>query len=88
MSDFRPISLYRVIQKLVAEALANTLKRCLPCIINEAESGFVLGKLITDNVIIAFEAFHQLQQTRRGEKKFMAIKLDMSKAYDRVNAIF
>jgi hypothetical protein len=33
---------------------------------------------------VAYEALHTMPTRMRGKKGFMAIKLDMSKAYDRV----
>jgi hypothetical protein len=70
--------------KIVTKVIANRLKATLVDVIDIEQSAFVKGRLITDNALIAMECFHWLKKKRKGKKGVMALKLDMSKAYDRV----
>lgn len=87
-ADYRPISLCNVMYKLVSKVLANRLKKVLPDIIHESQSGFVLGRLITYNILVAYECFHYLRKKKKGKATYLGLKLDMSKAYDRVEWVF
>uniref|UniRef100_A0A803Q8X4 Reverse transcriptase n=1 Tax=Cannabis sativa TaxID=3483 RepID=A0A803Q8X4_CANSA len=84
MSEFRPISLCNVVYKVVAKCLANRMKGSLDNAISSNESAFIGGRLIQDNAILGFESLHCKRKGRFGNGKKMALKLDISKAYDRV----
>ena len=88
VSEFRPISLCNVIYKIVSKVIANRLKPYLNSIISETQSAFIADRLIPDNVLIAFESLHHMKTGYSRKTSFMAIKLDMSKAYDRVEWAF
>ena len=68
--------------------LGNRLKRIVAIVIDESQSAFVPGRLITDNVLVASETMHCIDQRKKGKDALMAIKLDMSKAYNRVEWVY
>ena len=71
-----------MIYKIASKVLSNRLKMLLPEIIAPNQSAFVPGRMITDNVLLAYELTHYLQTKKSGPESFAAVKLDMSKAYD------
>lgn len=84
INDLRSISLCNVLMKIITKVVANRLKKTLESVISENQSTFMTGRLISDNVMVSYEVMHYLKRKRRGKGGHMAIKLDMSKAYDRI----
>lgn len=74
--DYRPINL--------CKTLANRLKKELLVVISHNQIAFFPERLITDNVIFAYEALHTMKVRQKGQEGSMALTLNMCKAYDRV----
>ena len=68
--------------------LANRLKNLLPHVVSESQSAIQYDKTISDNILVAFEMLHHMKIKKRGNEEFMAMKLDMSKAYDWLSGFF
>ncbi|XP_074293448.1 uncharacterized protein LOC141620491 [Silene latifolia] len=83
LSQFRPIGLCNVAYKIITKMIINHLKPILPILINLVESSFVPRRQISDNIIIVQEAFHSMR-SRKGKTGIMALKLDLEKAYDKL----
>lgn len=64
--------------------MVSRLKEDLNSLISPNQSAFVGGRLIQDNIVVAQEAFHMLLRGGQSSKNYMALKVDMSKAYDRL----
>jgi len=80
---FRPISLCNMIYKIISKLLVNRLRPLLHKIILPTQSAFVPGSAIHDNILITHEIMHKFKHTR-GKTAWFTLKLDMKKAYDRL----
>ncbi|WMV39129.1 hypothetical protein MTR67_032514 [Solanum verrucosum] len=85
-SEIRPISLCNTSCKIIAKLINKRVSKILHNIISPNQSGFVKGRAITENILLAQEIVNDI-----GKSNFwgnVVIKLDMSKAYDRVSWSF
>lgn len=84
MTDLRPVSLCNVLIRVLSKVMANRLKECLNTVISEQQSAFVEGRLLTDNALLVFEINHYIRRKTQGNNGMVGLKLDVSKAYDRL----
>lgn len=84
VSQLRPISLCNVAYKLVTKVLTNRLKRTMPELVCPNQSSFVSDRQITDNIVIYQEILHTIQ-TNKGQTGYMVMKINLEKAYDRLD---
>lgn len=86
VSDLRPIALCNILYKICSKVIANRLKVHLSSIISPCQSAFISGRLIADNSLIANEVSNFISSDV--EVRVMSLKLDMSKAYDKIERNF
>ncbi|XP_048494745.1 uncharacterized protein LOC125494904 [Beta vulgaris subsp. vulgaris] len=84
-SQFRPISLCNVIYKIISKVISNRLKPILRELISPFQNAFVPGRQMVDNCLIAHELVNNIKQTTSGKQYLAALKIDMFKAYDKVD---
>lgn len=84
MTDLRTISLCNVLMPILSKVMANRLRPCLKDIISDKQSVFIEGRLLTDNALIAYEVNHYIKRKTQGKSGVVGLKIDVSKAYDRL----
>lgn len=83
VNQFRPISLCDTIYKVVSKVIVERLKSCIPKLVSPYQTGFVPGRNIHENIIVAKEMVHTMHKMK-GKRGYFAIKVDLSKAYDKL----
>ena len=87
VNHFRPISLCNTIYKVIAKFLVSKLRPLLANLISPGQSAFVLDRWIAENQLVFHELLHSFKQ-RKVKGGFVAMKVDLQKASDRVNWSF
>lgn len=68
----------------MSKVIVNRMKKALGEVVDENQSAFLSERQITDNIIVGFECMHWIKNRKSKKSGYAALKLDMSKAYDRV----
>ena len=87
IGNYRPISLCNFIYKIISKVIVAWLRPQLENIVSPFQTAFILGRRGTDNVIIVQELIHTIRRAKE-RKGYMAIKIDLKKAYDRIKWSF
>ncbi|XP_074346113.1 uncharacterized protein LOC141684875 [Apium graveolens] len=69
--------------------LTDGVNQTLVCLIPKVkhpkkQSAFIEGRLLTDNALVAYEINHYIHRKTQGRTRVAALKVDVSKAYDRL----
>lgn len=84
MKDWCPIALCNVLYNIISKVVANRLKKVLSQCISDNQSAFVPWRSILDNMV-SIEVLHFMKTKTRGEDRYVFLKLDISKAYNRMD---
>ena len=80
---FRPISLCNTVYKTISKILVNRMRPLLDKPVSPVQSAFVPGRSIHENILLTHEIMHKFRKIK-GKKAWVALKLDMEKACDRL----
>lgn len=84
-NDYRAISLFNVVCKLISKIIAKILKPMMSRWMPKDQFGFLDNQKISDAIGVAQKYLHTIKLKK---KKYLILKLDLVKAYDRVNCDF
>ena len=87
LGNYRPISLCNTVYKIVSKIIVGRIRPFLDQLISPCQAAFVPGRRGVDNAIIVQEIIHTMGKTR-GNIGYMALKIDLEKAYDKLEWSF
>lgn len=87
LSNYRPIGLCNTVYKVITKLLVARIRPILDYLVSSLQITFVPKRKGVDNAIIVQELIHSMSK-KKGKDGFMAIKIDLKKAYDRLEWSF
>ncbi|WOL11020.1 hypothetical protein Cni_G19781 [Canna indica] len=84
VKEYRPIALCNVAYKILSKAIVNRIKQWIDKIISKEQTAIVGNKNLHDNILILSEVVNIISKSKR-KKPFFIMKLDLEKAFDRVD---
>ena len=87
LSNYYPISLCNMVYKIVLKVIVARLRPLLDQVISPLQTAFISGRRGTDNAILVQELIHFVSR-KKGKVGYMAIKIDLEKAYDKLEWSF
>ena len=82
IGDFRPISCLNTLYKVISRLLTSRLKEALQQVISHAQSAFMPGRLLAENVLLATELVQGYKKSNISPRAML--KVDLRKAFDTV----
>ena len=86
IGEFRPISCCNTIYKCISKIVAKRLQSTLPSLIDQAQSAFIKGRKISDNILLSQDFMRDYHKSNGSPRA--SAKIDLRKAYDTVSWSF
>ena len=85
LGNWRPITLLNVSYKIASACIASRMKTVLPNLINEAQTGFLTGRYIGENIRLMYDVLHL---TEKNNIQGQILLVDFFNAFDSVSWSF
>lgn len=83
VGQFRPISVCNLIYKIISKILSIRMRPFIGRCVSNAQTAFVPGREISENIVLLREILHSFQQKGYNKKDF-CLKVDLAKAFDKM----